>query len=354
VKTPTPMRTPIVVGLLFDFPQPDEGASFEADIRLGLDDVVALRGSSVDVELRREHARGLPSGTPEDLAAGLHALDKGGAAIVVGPSISDNGVIARDLADAAGLACVNYTGGERCRSEWMFQYQVGSLEEEPPVLARRLFERDLHRVALVHDDSIVGHRYRECFGWAAASLGLDIAATRAIGPLTDDAEGVVTELREAEPSALVYLGLGASSRAVALGMLAAGWSIPVVANSALMFGYAKPDWRDAWAGWEYLDGIADDNAVRRALREKSPRTAAGPIGCAAYDIGRLVGEAITRADATDRAGLKEGLERVKQVPAASGVDGTTMGFGAWDRAALKGRYLVLREWRDRKSVQVTT
>jgi hypothetical protein len=30
-----------------------------------------------------------------------------------------------------------------------------------------------------------------------------------------------------------------------------------------------------------------------------------------------------------------------------------MGFGNFDHAALKGRYLVLREWRDGKTVQVT-
>jgi hypothetical protein len=29
-----------------------------------------------------------------------------------------------------------------------------------------------------------------------------------------------------------------------------------------------------------------------------------------------------------------------------------MGFGVWDRAALKGHFLVLREWRDGRSVQV--
>jgi hypothetical protein len=28
-----------------------------------------------------------------------------------------------------------------------------------------------------------------------------------------------------------------------------------------------------------------------------------------------------------------------------------MGFGQWDRGALKGPYLVLREWRDGKTVQ---
>jgi hypothetical protein len=30
-----------------------------------------------------------------------------------------------------------------------------------------------------------------------------------------------------------------------------------------------------------------------------------------------------------------------------------MGFGTYDHAALKGHYLVLREWRDGRSVQVT-
>jgi hypothetical protein len=129
--------------------------------------------------------------------------------------------------------------------------------------------------------------------------------------------------------------------------------VPVVANSSLMFGYARPDWRDGWSGWEYLDGVADDNTMRKHLREKSKRAAAGPIGCAAYDMGRLVGEAIARAHHLTRTGLKDGLERVKQLPATSGVEGTTMGFGHYDHAALKGRYLVLREWRDGKTVQVT-
>jgi len=130
--------------------------------------------------------------------------------------------------------------------------------------------------------------------------------------------------------------------------------VPVLANSALMFGYARPDWRDGYRGWEYLDTIADDNDVRVALALRSPRAAAGPIGCAAYDIGRLVGEAIARSDHLTRAGLAEGLRRVKHLPAASGHPGTLMGFGHYDHAALKGHYLVLREWRDGRSVQVAT
>ena len=69
-------------------------------------------------------------------------------------------------------------------------------------------------------------------------------------------------------------------------------------------------------------------------------------------MGRLLGEAVARAEHLTRAGIAEGLRRVKYMPAASGYDGTLMGFGTWDHAALKGHFLVLREWKDGRSVQV--
>jgi hypothetical protein len=118
-----------------------------------------------------------------------------------------------------------------------------------------------------------------------------------------------------------------------------------------MFGYGRRDWRAEWEGWVYVDTVSDDNPVRKALRERSRPTAAGPIGVAAYDIGRLLGEGLARTDHLTRTGLLEGLERVKRLPAASGLPGTTMGFGPWDHAALKGDYLVLREWRDGHTTQ---
>jgi branched-chain amino acid transport system substrate-binding protein len=345
---------PILIGLLYDFPQGDGGESFEEAVRLGIDEVAT--GGRIDrpIEFVRRHAHGLPAGTEHDMVQAFRELEAAGVLLIIGPSISDNGLIVRPLADAARLPCINYTGGERTRSEFMFHYQIGSLEEEPAILAARLAQRGLRRAAVIADRSPVGARYTECFEEARAGLGLDVSGTAAISPLSEDVGDVVARLRDTEPDALVYLGLGVASRAVALALRDAGWDIPVVANSALMFGYVRPDWRDGFAGWEYLDGIADDNEVRRQLREKSKRAAAGPVGCGAYDMGRLVAEAIARAHHLTRAGLKEGLERVKQLRAASGVAGTTMGFGTYDHAALKGGYLVLREWKDGQTVQVPT
>jgi len=346
--------SPVVVGLLFDFPQADGGESFEEATRIGIDEVAATERIDRPVEFVHRHARGLPLGTEHDVVQAFLELEDAGVLLVLGPSISDNGLIVQPLADAARLPCINYTGGERTRGEFVFHYQIGSLEEEPAVLAARLAQRGLRRAAVVYDQSPVGARYAECFEEARAALGIETTGTAAISPVAEDVEEAVDRLRSGGPDALVYFGLGVTSRAVAVALTQIGWEVPVVANSALMFGYARPDWRDGWAGWEYLDGVADDNRLRRRLRERSKRAAAGPIGCAAYDMGRLVGEAIARAHHLTRAGLKEGLERVKQLPATSGVEGTTMGFGVYDHAALKGGYLVLREWRDGKTVQVET
>jgi branched-chain amino acid transport system substrate-binding protein len=341
---------PVRIGLLYDFPQ--MGDLFEKALRLGIDEVAATGRLDRDVELIERQSRGLPSGSEAEVVRAFAELDEQDVVAIVGPSISDNALIAAPLCDAARIPAINYSGGERTRSQWMFHYQVGSLEEEPPVLAARMVARGLRRAAVIFDQSPVGRRYAECFEAARARLGLEVTGTASIQSLAEDATELLTRLRESQPDVLVYLGLGVSSRAVALARASLGWEVPVLANSALMFGYARPDWRDGYAGWEYIDTIADDNRSRARLHEVFAHAAGGPIGCAAYDIGRLLGEGIAAAEHLTRAGVADGLRRVKQLPASSGHEGTLIGFGVWDHAALKGHYLVLRTWRDGHSVQV--
>ncbi len=341
---------PVRIGLLYDFPQGDD--LFAKALRMGVDDVAATGRLDRDVELVERQAQGLPSGSEADVVRAFRELCAEDVVAIAGPSISDNALIAAPLCDRARVPAINYSGGERTRSQWMFHYQVGSLEEEPPVLAARMAERGLRRAAVVFDQSPVGRRYAECFEAARARLGLEVTGTASISPLAGDADALLDRLRGAQPDVLVYFGLGLASRAVAVARLALAWDVPVLANSALMFGYARPDWRDGYAGWEYIDTVADDNPVRTSLRERFAHAAGGPIGCAAYDIGRLLGEGIAASEHLTRAGIADGLRRVKQLPASSGHAGTLMGFGAWDHAALKGHYLVLRTWRDGHSVQV--
>jgi len=341
---------PVRIGLLYDFPQ--MGDLLEKTLRIGIDEVVASGRLDRDIELVERQSRGLPSGSEAEVTRAFRELVDEDVVAIIGPSISDNALIVAPLCDEARIPAINYSGGERTRSEWMFHYQVGSLEEEPPVLAQRMVTRGFRRAAVIFDQSPVGRRYAEYFESARARLGLEVTGTASISALTEDAAEAVDRLRQSDPDVLVYLGLGVSSRAVVLALASLGWSVPVLANSALMFGYARPDWRDGYAGWEYIDTIADDNRMRAKLGELSPHAAGGPIGCAAYDMGRLLGEGIAASEHLTRAGIADGLRRVKQLPSSSGHEGTLIGFGVWDHAALKGHYLVLREWKDGHSVQV--
>ncbi|MBW2698575.1 MAG: ABC transporter substrate-binding protein [Deltaproteobacteria bacterium] len=344
--------SPIRVGVLFDYPPPLGNQYFEAGFPVGLDEVVRTGRLDVPVEVVTRQSVGLPMGSASDVSRAFAELDREGVLVVVGPSISDNSVVIRDDAAAARLPVLNWAGGEQARGEWMFHYPIGSLGDEPPILAARLAERSLGHPAVVHDDSIVGRSYRDHFSAAAVRVGLEIAGAAAIDPVATDVRAQLQDLWSSGPNALLYFGVGESSRALALALADLGWDVPVLACSALMYGYVMPGWRAGFEGWEYLDTVSDDNRVRAALARQSEDAAAHPVSCGAYDIGRLIGEGLARAPELSRAGVAEGLRLVKQLPAASGYDGTLMGFGVWDHAALKGPFLVLRTWRDGQSVQV--
>lgn len=343
---------PLLVGVLYDFPQAHGGAVFEEALKLGIGDVSATGRLDRPVQLVSRQAKGLPAGSAHDVERCFCELVDEGALAVVGPSISDNGLIVGPMADESKIPCINYTGGEQTRGRYMFHYQVGSLTEEPAVLARYLSSQGHRSVGVAHDHSPVGRGYLDSFTDACDAQGIEIAASAAVSPLADDLSVALRRLRRGEPDALAYLGLGMAARPLALAVANDGWKVPVVANSALMFGYARRDWRADWEGWVYVDTVSDENSARAELSRRSPRTAAGPIGVAAYDIGRLLGEALSRSAHLTRDGLRDALERVKQLPAASGLEGTTMGFGNWDHGALKGPFLVLRRWEDGKTVQV--
>jgi ABC-type branched-subunit amino acid transport system substrate-binding protein len=341
--------------VLYDFPQHDGGASVEEAIRLGIAEAADAGRLDRPVELIARQAHGLPAGTIHDVERCFAELVADGVLAIVGPAVSDNGLVVGRLAEQACVPCINYTGGEHTRSAWMFHYQVGSLEEEPLVLVELLENMGHSDVVLAYDRTPVGRRYADAFGQGADATGLQVVASAAVDPLADSADGlaaVVGRFRSAEPGALCYLGMGVAARGLAMAVDAAKWEVPVVANSALMFAYLHREWRELWEGWTYIDTLSDGNQTLARLREMAPRTGRGPVGVAAYDIGRLLGEGLARTTHLTRDGLREGLEAVKRLPASSGLEGTTMGFGHYDHGALKGPYLVLRRWEGGQSVEV--
>src|SRR5438874_6488581 len=188
--------SPLLVGILYDFPQHDAGASFEEAVRQGLGEVELDR----PVELVPRQAAGLPGGTAHDVRRNFDELVDEGVLVIVGPSISDNGLLVREWADEARVPCINYTGGERTRSAFMFHYQVGSLAEEPIVLAEHLAARQLQSAVVIHDKSPVGAGYVSAFEAACDRVGIDIVGRSGISPLATEAGALVDRLRQSKPT----------------------------------------------------------------------------------------------------------------------------------------------------------
>jgi len=344
-----PDAHPVLIGVLLDIETGDDTLSGPAS-KLAIADVAATGRLDREIVFVQETAPGLPHGTAAAVEEAFHRLVARGALAIVGPAVTDNGLVVRDLADAARVACINWTGCDLTRSEWMFHYQVGSLEEEPYVLADRLYAAGHRRVVMVQDRSPIGQRYGMFFDAAAQRLGLEVGAKEFVSPVTSDAHSAVDRVRRQGADALVYLGLGFSAYSVGTAVADAGWKPDVVANSALMFGYARPEWTEVWDGWTYVDCWSEHNPVLASVRERIGDDSLMPLNVASrYDLARLVAEAVAGAELLNRTGLKESLERLKCLPCALGTPGTTMGFGHWDRAALKGGYLVPRQWRGGRS-----
>jgi ABC-type branched-subunit amino acid transport system substrate-binding protein len=342
-------RPPLRVGVLHDFPRPDGGASFEWAVRLGMGEVEATGRLPAPVTFVHVPAHG----ADHPLVPAFARLVEDGVLAILGPALSDGALAVRPLADDTGVPCLNYAGNEQARSAYLFHFQLGSLEDEPSLLVDDLVRRRLARIALVQDTSSVGERLATFLTDAAAAAGCELAAHVGVDADGGGTAAALSAARRAAPDALAVVGFWQAAHAVAGELRAQGWSLPVVANSALMYGHADPAWAREWEGWTYADTYSEANPRFAALARTvtAAGRSVGPGEAGAYDMGRLLAEGIARAPELTRTGIRAGLERVKGLPAATGRAGTLMGFGNWDRGALKGPYLVLREWRGGQSVE---
>jgi branched-chain amino acid transport system substrate-binding protein len=353
---------PILIGVLNDGERPsdlDAGSAASStysqlatDMALPIDAAIAAGRIDRDVEFVHEYREGLPNGTAHAVGQAFIALVDAGVLLIVGPAIGDNAIVATPFADAHRTPAINWSASERARSDFMFHLQVGSHEDESILMARYLAANGHERVGVIYDKTPIGRRHLTFFEDECELLGLGVAARVSIPPLAPDATAQVDTLINEHVDGIVYLGLGWAGRQVARARTARAFAAPAIMNAAGMRG-VDPAYAQDIDGWVYPDMHSDGNTtlagVRRRVGENPPRGAALAFG---YDMGQLVAEAIARAPELNRFGIRAGLEETKLIPAAEGHEGTTLGFGRWDRGALKGSYLVLRQWMDGRTVEL--
>ncbi|TGD75241.1 amino acid ABC transporter substrate-binding protein [Mangrovimicrobium sediminis] len=346
------MTAPLRVGLLGDMSSGPPGpVDLEPWLRRAVEDLHAAGALQNPVEFVHAFGLGLPQGEAGNVERAFAELADAGALLVVGPAIGDNALIATPLAEQFGLPTINWAGSEYARNRYMFQLQVGSHQDEPLLLADYLARRGARELAVIYDASPIGEGYVQALGYAARTRGLEMAAS-AIDPLAENADDALAQVLDSATSACLYLGLGHCIAAVNTALDAAGWCGERITTSAGIRGY-HPQFAAHLEGWVYVDLWSEGNRTLAALRQRFELDISASFAAAkGWDLGRLVAHALASAPEATREGVLRGLELTKWLPAAEGEEGTLLGFGAWDRGALHGRYLVPRRWVDGRSVAV--
>ena len=347
------MASRVRVGVLNDMGDgPDAPGNITDWLDREIRAVQAAGRLDAEVEFVHAYGLGLPSGTEAAVERAFLELARQDVVMIVGPAIGDNALISTPWVERERIPTINWAGAERARGEYMFHHQVGSHEDESLLMARHLKALGVERAGVVFDQSPIGTRHLQYLEDEAAIIGLEIVATADISPLAEDASAEVERVLASRPEGFVYLGLGLSAPAVARPLAASGWQGPRIMNTAGLRGYHGDFARDC-DGWFYVDMHSDSNRTLNALRAEMRLPPEQALWAAkGHDVGRLVAEGLARAKDFTRDGVKTGLEQVKWLPAAEGEEGTLLGFGIQDRGALHGRYLVLRQWLDGKTVEV--
>jgi branched-chain amino acid transport system substrate-binding protein len=344
---------PIKLGYLVDFVLPegypdemrdDLTRSFELVFDEGLKQGLIDR----PVEIVSREVEGLPKGTVKAVIDAYGELVDEGCLAVFGPAITDNCVPTREAIEQRfGVPAISVTGTEDWLGEWTFSLSMGSMTDEPIFWADLLAKGGHAEVGLVVEQSLVGQSYATTFRRVCRQKGIRIVAEEVVPQTAQDISRAVHALSEAKAQALVHCGFGFGIVFVNPVLEELGWDPPRVLGTAFQNAWINPVMWNAILGWTGIDQYDEANVVgQRFLDQYEARYGRRPEYCVPVvnrDLATVLLHAFADAHPLSPRGVKEALERVKMLPAASGAPGTRISFGKWNHRGWMGAgYLVAR------------
>ncbi|MDT5137414.1 MAG: branched-chain amino acid transport system substrate-binding protein, partial [Mycobacterium sp.] len=240
------------------------------------------------------------------------------------------------------------TGTDDWLGEWTFAFPQGSMTDEPIFLADLIAKRGLAEIGVLVEQSLIGESYLKNLRSACRRKGIRIVAEVAIAQTAQDINAAVQTLHEAKAEAIVHLGFGFGIVFINPALETLGWDPPRFTTTAWQNAWVNPIMWNAFMGWTGIDQYDEANRVGQDFLDTYAKKYNGsrPEFCVTVvnrDVAATLVRAFTDAHPLSPRGVKEALERVKMVPAASGAPGTRVSFGKWTRRAWMGAgYLVAR------------
>ncbi|MFC3173742.1 ABC transporter substrate-binding protein [Novosphingobium bradum] len=356
------MRTvdPVRVGILIDYVA--ETATPAALIQSVFAFVAReLREQGVlerDVEFVTEAVKGLPEGSFRAVRDAYYRLVDAGCVAAFGPYISENGAPLReDVENLAEVPILTVAGTETMLGEWVFGLPAGSMEEEPIIMAQVAWYDGCRSAGLVYEDSLIGHEYLRSARAACAALGIRVTGEVAVMQVEQEKRAAMAQLAEHKPDAILHVGFGLGLLGINKALAELGWMPRRYTTTAFEMASGNAMWRNEIAGWIGLDQYDERNEVARDFFKRynaaTGSTEVYYLPALWYDVGRMLLTAVATARPLTGRGVKEALERIKMMPAATGAPGTRMRFGKFIRHGWVGsEFLVARRVLDDASAIV--
>lgn len=245
------------------------------------------------------------------------------------------------------VPAISVTGTDDWLGEWTFSLPQGSLTDEPIFWAHLLAKGGHTAVGCLIEQSLVGESYIRNFRKACAAAGIRIVAEEWTAQTAQDVQAGIRKIHEAKAEALVHCGFGFGVVFINPALTALDWDPPRFMGTAFQNAWINDVMWQAILGWTGLDQYDEGNLVgQRFLDQYAAAYGRRPEWCVPVvnrDLATVLLHAFADAHPLSPRGVKEALERVKMVPAASGAPGTRLSFGKWTRRGWMGAgYLVAR------------
>jgi ABC-type branched-subunit amino acid transport system substrate-binding protein len=304
------------------------------------------------VEFVVRAVEGLPRGTFRAVRDAFYELVEEDCLAIFGPYVSENTVPLREHVErTAQVPILSMAGTETMLGEWVFALNNGSMPEEPRIMAAIATYDGCKTVGIAYEASLIGEEYLYSTRVACKEYGLRVTAEVAIPQVESEKQAAMETLAEARPDAIMHVGFGLGLFGMNEALQGLGWMPRRYTTTAFEFAAGSPEQCRKLAGWVGLDSFDERNPVGRDFLDRyEARTGRRPayfMPVYLYDMARVILTAVADARPLTGLGVKEALERIKMLPAASGAPGTRLRFGRYIRQAWVGsEYLVARRVLD--------
>ncbi|MCU1397755.1 MAG: hypothetical protein JWN62_864 [Acidimicrobiales bacterium] len=344
---------PVKIGILIDMDLNQLLADWIDPTMLAIEDAMNEGvWSRSAVQLVIADARGLPRENYRKVIEGYKWLVEQGCVAVLGPMISDNCLVIQDTVNELKVPVIGWTGAHRFSSEYCFTVANGDIPTEGVMCAQWMHQHGYKKVGLFWEAGSSGRDYADYFRYTAMQLGITITREVMLEPNPQGLQDNLASMREMGTEAIYYGGYGYSTFHFAKAFQALDWDPPRVMGTAFMFYSNSNEWAQGLEGWNGIDQLGEDganpnyNALIERMQERFGRSTRNVVVALSYDTARVAIHGLSNGGIPEPRWVKEGMERIRWMPATNGGPGTYIQFGPHDRKGYKGDFLTIRELRD--------